>query len=302
MINGNRIGAMAIVIASIGLWGCVSDQSAEVNYEIADLNGTLWRQTAAEYEASTVQAYELATVMLGRGLVDPSWNALPKLGRPDGDKLAVIMDVDETVLNNSRFHAWLVQNGIPYTDGRWEEWCNDAAAVAISGAREFLEFAVSSEGEKKKVTVFYVTNRSINIEEATVKNLGNVGFPLDAGQDTILTKYEDVGPQVERRKDSNWRSAKGTRFKHVVDQGYRVILLIGDNLGDFVDVGGKTVAERAAITEEHRDMWGTKWIVIPNPSYGSWEQTLYDFDFDLSPQAKQERKLNVLKTWTPSNR
>ena len=82
--------------------------------------------------------------------------------------------------------------------------------------------------------------------------------------------------------------------------GYRVILLLGDNLGDFQDIGGMSVAERAEIFDAHREKWGTRWIMIPNPSYGSWEQTLYDFQYDLSPRDKQERKLQALDAWQPS--
>ena len=78
-------------------------------------------------------------------------------------------------------------------------------------------------------------------------------------------------------------------------------MLLGDNLGDFQDVGGLTMEERTQLFQTHRAMWGTRWIVIPNPSYGSWETTLYDNDFSLTSRQKQERKLQALEVWQPDS-
>src|SRR5690606_11199373 len=132
---------------------------------------------------------------------------------------AVIVDVDETVLDNSYYQARMIRDNTAYSEATWGPWVMEARATAIPGAREFAGYAA-----KKGVTIFYVTNRMSNLEEATRRNLAAEGFPLSTGVDTVLTRGE--------RKE--WSaSAKGPRRAHVAST-HRILLLIGDDLGDFV--------------------------------------------------------------------
>lgn len=225
-----------------------------------NLNAVLWVQTALEFEAAALQAYRLAQLQLDAALAEPSWTAAIEQ-KGDGSKLppAVILDVDETVLDNSFYQARMVRDNTPYSAATWDPWVMEGKATAIPGASEFTQYAA-----KKGVTVFYITNRTANLEEATTKNLLAVGFPIAKEVDTVLTRGE--------RPEWNG-SAKGPRRAHVASS-YRILLLVGDDLGDFVVDASGTPQERHARTEAYVAYWGRRWIMIPNPTYGSWERAI----------------------------
>jgi 5'-nucleotidase (lipoprotein e(P4) family) len=221
-----------------------------------NLNAVVWMQTALEYEASAIQAYRLAQMQLDAALSNPAWTAAIEQ-TADASKLppAVIVDVDETVLDNSYYQARMIRDRTEYSSETWDPWVQEARATAIPGAIEFTKYAAS-----KGVTIFYVTNRTAKIEDPTRKNLTALGFPLTENVDTILTRGERPEWQA---------SGKGPRRTYVA-RDYRILLLIGDDLGDFVTDAAGTVAERKAKTAPQEDWWGRRWIMIPNPSYGSW--------------------------------
>lgn len=253
------------------------------NHEI--LSATLWAQTAVEHDAACLQAYRQARDLLDRGLKDRKWTAaLEQSG--DIRKLppAVIMDIDETVLDNSANEARAVLTGAEFTTAAWDEWVSESAAGALPGAVEFTQYARS-----RGVTVFFVTNREAKHEQATRRNMLRLGFPLEVAKgpasDTVLTRGE--------RPD--WNSEKAAR-RHYIAQSYRVLLLIGDDLGDFISNVRASVAERRRMAALHAERWGTRWIVLPNPMYGSWDSALYDHDFSLSRRARLERRIRMLNT------
>lgn len=246
-------------------------------------------QSSVEYRATTIQAFVLARQRLDEGLHDESWTAAPmEQGADDvtGLKLAVILDIDETVLDNSRHQAWLIKEGHGYEIESWNRWCREAIATDVAGALEFARYAKS-----KGVIVYYVSNRDHEVEQRTRDNLTALGFPVENDVDTVLTRNE--------RPD--WGSRKGTRRQAVADAGYRIILLIGDNMGDFLDDYKDTPEKRLELFQAHNDMWATKWIVIPNPSYGSWESSLYNFEYNQSAREKYRHKLSYLDPWAPSD-
>ena len=231
-----------------------------------NLNAVVWMQTALEYEASALQAFRLAEMQLDAALTNPSWTAAIEQ-TSDFAKLApaVIVDVDETVLDNSYYQARMIRDRTEYSSATWDPWVQEARATAIPGAVEFAKHATS-----KGVAIFYVTNRTANLEDATRRNLAALGFPIatqgqtDAPLDTVLTRGEIPEWQA---------SAKGPRRAHVA-RAYRILLLIGDDLGDFVADASGAVAERQTKTAPQEDWWGRRWIMVPNPSYGSWERAV----------------------------
>jgi 5'-nucleotidase (lipoprotein e(P4) family) len=231
-----------------------------------NLNAVLWVQTALEYEASALQAYRLAALQLDAALADPAWTAaIEQTG--DASKLppAVIVDIDETVLDNSYYQARMIRENTPYSNETWDPWVMEARATAIPGAREFTQYATA-----KGVTVFYVTNRTANLEAATRHNLEREQFPVPPGVDTILTRGE--------RPD--WSaSAKGPRRAYVA-ASYRILMLVGDDLGDFVVDASGSPAERRQRTAPYDQWWGRRWIMLPNPTYGSWERAIVGEDKD----------------------
>ncbi len=249
----------------------------------ANINSVLWIQTSAEFVALSTQAYRGAMASLDAGLADTSWTATP-VEQQDGYETlppAIILDLDETVLDNSGYQAWLVASDSTFGSDTWTEWCEAREATAVPGALAFLDYA-----RERGVTVFFLSNRPAETEAATRDNLAALGVTLADDFDDVLLK----------REQEDWGSAKGTR-RAIVTANYRVVLSIGDNLGDFVDEYKTTPEERAATLADNADRWGREWIVLPNPTYGSWEQTLYAFDYALSPQDQRAAKLQHLRSW-----
>lgn len=283
----NRL--LAPMLSVVLLAGCVSviapppaatgpaaqDSSAEL------LNATLWMQTSAEYQALSLQSFDNAGRLLDAALADPTWTAaVEQTG--DFSKLppAVILDIDETVLDNSAFEARMLLRNLLYDEATWNRWVEEASAPAIPGAVEFTKLAAA-----KGVTVFYVTNRNAKVEAPTRRNLEAVGFPLSGNVDTVL-------PPGER---PDWTSDKGTRRRFVAER-YRILMLFGDDLGDFASNVRTSLAERNAIVTSHRADWGTRWFVLANPAYGSWEQSLYGYNRRLPRDEQMRLKREALRT------
>ena len=225
--------------------------------KVALPDSVTWFRTSVEYRAITTQAYRLAALMLDRALADPSWTAaIEQTGAFGSKPPAVILDVDETALDNSESEERNIRTGGAFTDERWAAWCNERKAPPIPGALEFTRAAAA-----KGVAVFYVTNRDRALEQATRDNLAKYGFPLDPNRDTVLTRAERP----------EWTSSDKSSRRSLVAQDFRILLLVGDDFGDFVQGARGTLAARAALFDTHAAMWGLKWIALPNPLYGSWK-------------------------------
>jgi acid phosphatase len=247
------------------------------------LNAVLWMQRSVEYKASAMTAFALARLRLDQALADRSWTAAPKEQTDAFESLppAIIVDIDETILDNSGYQAWMALKDTTFDAKTWNAFVNTVSSSAIVGAVEFITYAQS-----KGVTVFYVSNRTAEEEEPTRKNLARLGFPIDDTLDTVLMTKERP----------EWTSAKGTRRAHVA-KSYRVLLNLGDNLGDFVDDYRGTEAERLKVFEDNRDRWGREWIMLANPSYGSFETAPFKHDFKLPVGDRRKAKRNVLDAW-----
>jgi acid phosphatase len=238
-------------------------------------------QTAAERTALTRQTYRVGERMLDTALADPSWSAAVEQKQdPSGLPAAVILDVDETVLDNSSFEAQrILEDGLFETEA-WNDWCRLEDALPIPGAVEFTRYAA-----EKGVAVLYVTNRRHEVEEATRRNLEKHGFPLDAEEDTLYTRAER-----EEWDDDD----KSGRRADIVSR-YRVLLLFGDDLNDFVSGSRASLEERNALVEEYDGYWGSRWFMLPNSTYGGWEGALTEFDYTLAPAPRLLRKYGHLR-------
>ncbi|MCZ2155960.1 MAG: hypothetical protein LC114_19015, partial [Bryobacterales bacterium] len=201
----------------------------------------------------------LAELRLVEALAEPDWTAaLEQSAGYERLSPAVILDIDETVLDNSPSEAFVMQNGTgAFTPEAWAEWVDRAAATAIPGARRFLELA-----ESRGVEAFYVTNREKREKSKTIENLRTAGLPF-ADEAHVLTKDEALG----------WNSEKASRRRYLASR-YRILLLIGDDAGDFMPGARSGLAEREAALASYENFLGTRWIVLPNPTYGSWETAL----------------------------
>ncbi|PYN41020.1 MAG: 5-nucleotide phosphatase, partial [Candidatus Rokuibacteriota bacterium] len=240
-------------------------------------------QRSVEYKASALTAFALARIRLDQALADPNWTGAPKeqAGAYQSLPPAVILDIDETILDNSGYQAWMALKGTTFDPKTWNAYVNTVTSLPIPGALEFAQYA-----DSKGVKVFYVTNRTAEEEPATRKNLEKFGFPMGGNADTMLMT----------RKQPEWGSAKGTRRAHVA-RSYRVLLNVGDNFGDFVDEFRGNEAERLKVLEQHKDRWGREWIMIANPSYGSFESAPFGHDFKLPEGEKRKLKRGALDAW-----
>lgn len=254
--------------------------STSGNLNNPTVQATLWVQNSAEYEAISKQIYATALRNLSLAKEDSYWSAIPGKENDAVRKLppAIIMDVDETVLDNSPFQARMIKSGKSYNTEDWNAWVKEKKAEAVPGADEFARYA-----DEQGIQIFYITNRSHDVEDATRENLISEGFPVSGSMDNILTKGER----------SNWTSEKVNR-RQFISRNFRVIMLFGDDLNDFISAKNISREQRSRLTAEYSEYFGRKWFILPNPVYGSWEQALTDFRGDLSEKEKQERMESLL--------
>lgn len=237
-----------------------------------------WVQTAAEYEAAALATYQSAVPALERALADTSWTAvLEQQGEFAALPPAIIVDVDETVLDNSAYQARLIAGGGEFSRESWGAWVDERKATAVPGALEFLSAAAG-----RGVRVFYVSNRDVGQVEATRDNLAKLGFPDTAAADTLYFQDPSRG----------WKDKSSRRA--AVAKTHRVVLVFGDNLFDFVERDQPDLAERAAMVRDNGGWWGSRWFMLPNPMYGSWDDALIAYDRKQSAVDKHRKRASAL--------
>ncbi len=256
-----------LLLATV-LLGCeprIETKEIRVKEETQDrlLLPALYMQQAAEYQALCYQSYALAEMQLKKALQS-------KVQKP-----AVILDLDETVLDNSPYTAWQIMNNEAYTPETWNTWVELAEAPTIPGAYEFLKLA-----DSMSVALFYISNRKVEEQEATIRNMQKLGLPQSTEEHFLLKSNTSV--KTERRNK-------------VLEMGYTPVLFIGDNLGDFDELWDTgTVNERSRNTIKNIELFGTKYIVLPNPVYGTWDKALYDYNRSLSDSEKDSLRKSFL--------
>lgn len=247
------------------------------------LLAALWTQRSIEFKGNALTVFALARIRLDEALADKNWTASPAEQKADYQALppAVILDIDETLLDNSRYQVWMLKNSQTFSTKTWNQFCAAQVSTAIPGALEFTKYA-----DSKGVKVFYITNRGAETEKDTRENMAKLGFPMGGNVDTFLMQGEKP----------EWGGAKGTR-RTVITKDYRVLLNIGDNFGDFDDRYRTSEAERAKAFEADMAYWGRQWLVIANPTYGSFDTAPYGHDFKKPREEQRKAKWDVLETW-----
>ncbi len=228
---------------------------------------TLWTENAAEYRAVSRQIYRTASLALPGLVADKTWSALPYQLGAENLPPAIIMDIDQTLVNGADFQLGYEP---PFTIDKFDAWNASHVALPVSGAPEFVELARASG-----VHVFFLTNRSCSAttdescaqKPITVQDLIEAGIPAGDADVTLAGERPEWGAEKKVRRD------------HIAEN-YRVIMLFGDDLGDFIPCvrrapiapcsTGGTIANRFALTAEHDAYWGAGWFILPNPMYGSW--------------------------------
>jgi 5'-nucleotidase (lipoprotein e(P4) family) len=267
-----RIAAFILCVFAFS-WGCASTESTTgravpdaggtsrtaipVRDTHEDLNSVLWVQTSGEFWALASTTYNNAQVLLEQAKGQKSWSAALEQN-PGYENLpaAVILDLDETVLDNSPAQGQFVLDRTGYLQDAWGAWVHTVAAAALPGAQSFI-----ADAETNGVKVFFVTNRSLSEQEDTLKNLAALG--ITASDDTVLCSGEN-----------GWTSDKTARRAEIA-KSYRILLLVGDDMNDFVSTATLTPPQRLALAKTHANRWGKSWILLPNAMYGSWERALF---------------------------
>lgn len=273
-------------------------------------NATLWIQSSSEYQALTRSIYASAISQLPKALADTTWSAaLEQTPGYESLSPAVILDIDETVLDNSPYQASLINADFTFESSTWDSWIAMASAKSVPGALEFVKTA-----DGLGIKIYYVTNRACTQREAvtdtcpqladTIRNLTALGFPAVPENHFLL-----------KNKTPDWGSEKASRREEIAEAN-RILMIIGDDLGDFIpdvklprasrndpQLVADMLNKRDQLTASHADRWGKQWFLLPNPSYGSWFSTIKaqpaaHLEPDpvitaLMVQAKEDAALNV---------
>lgn len=249
-----------------------------------NLNAVLWMQRSAEYRAATETVYRAASDRLDTALKDPAWDALvpgerstPARGLPP----AIVMDLDETVLDNSPYQARLVREGKSYNEATWDAWVREEKARAVPGVVDFARAA-----QARGITLIYISNRAEHLIAPTLANLRALGLPVRddsvfLGLGTFVADCEQEGSEKLCRRQ-------------LTSRNYRVLMQFGDQLGDFAQILVNTPEARAELQEQHRGWFGERWWMLPNPTYGSWEPAVFNNDWRQPLEQRRALKRDAL--------
>ncbi len=250
-----------------------------------NLNAVVWQQTSEEYQLVTLGIWQAASRQLDRAIKNPHWDALTREDRDtpaEGLAPAVIVDVDETVLDNSPYQARLIRDHKSFDEFSWANWAHEEAATAVPGALAFAQKATA-----RGVKVYYLSNRAEDLGTSTYNNLKKLGFPINSheqflGLGTILQGCEENGTEKSCRRRS-------------IGRHHRVLLQVGDQIGDMATVIANTPDGRKQSVEPYLSWVGERWFVLPNPTYGSWEPALFNNDWSQPVEQRREKKLEALR-------
>jgi 5'-nucleotidase (lipoprotein e(P4) family) len=243
------------------LYGCASGAP---NYNTDLVMGILWQQYSGEYRALCYQAF------------NGGKRYIQSLGKVE--KGAIILDIDETVLDNSGYAAWMARSGRPWSNESWEAWCRAGEAGEVPGALDFVVFITGLGFEP-----FYISNRPSSVLEETLGNLAALGFPCSDREHVLLMEKE---------------SDKKPRIEAVNALGYETVLYAGDSLEDLEPAVRKwSNSQRSGWTGGEAGSFGTRRIVLPNPVYGTFESALTQNYYSLSPAERAATRMEFLKAW-----
>ncbi len=263
--------ALAAAMPALGQNTTSNDSNIENNLMMA----MAWKQTAAEFRALYHQGFNIARMRVEIALAQKQDGSLP---------LAIISDVDETLLLANDYWGYLITQGQDFfDDASWDRWIEENRAVASPGALEFLNFCVSNS-----VEIFYVTNRDQGetTVQLAIENLNAVGFPLVDTAHLRVLRESSNKELVQQR----------------IREDYEVVALLGDNLNDFARRYYSTdIDQRMSLMEQDKDRYGRDYIIFPNPTDGHWIRAI----FGESEPAGSDENRGILKdaatraAWAP---
>ncbi len=212
--------------------------------------GLLWVSRSVEYAAICQQTYRSA------------WQAVKRAAAREHSDWAVVLDVDETVLNNAQYEIELAQKGEHYTPKSWAAWVRRQQATPVPGVRAFLD-SVRSLGPQAHVV--FITNRDAALETPTMANLR--AFGLWRQGDVLLARKERADTKVIRRREVETGTGRcaGLGPRHI-------LALFGDQLADLMDVNFVAAPDSMRRHYLHQPGWARRYFMLPNPMYGAWQR------------------------------
>ncbi len=246
---------------------------AHTEYDPNNDSGIFWVKDSAEYQAVSMQIYSQATADIATFVADTSWTAMPDQIVDPQLPPAIILDIDQTMVSGAEFQLIYER---PYSNERRDAWSQENTATAVPGVTEFVAAAKNAG-----VETFFVTNRPCEQRESdpepcpqfqtTLDDLREIGIEVSANQLSLSGQQAD------------WDREKLVRRK-LIAESYRVIMLIGDDLSDFVPCARikvmatchapATTESRNADMQKYQLYWGHGWYILPNPMHGSWTSVL----------------------------
>lgn len=256
-----------LMIGSLMLFGLTACQTPkivteqqQVQQKSLQVDGKIYaaffQQRAAEYQALSQQAYNVAKMRLDEAIAN-------KGAKP----LAIVTDIDETFLDNSYYAVEMARQGKTWSQETWANWTSKGIATPLAGSLDFFQYAAS-----RGVQIFYVSNRYEVERPGTLANLEKYNYPIQSAQNLILRSKE---------------SSKEARRQNI-SKDYDIVLLLGDSLTDFSSLfdNHKSEKERAAAVETLKSEFGKRFIVLPNVGYGDWESAIFDYKYDLTQEQR----------------
>lgn len=246
-----------------------SVKAAKTNLGNQNIMSVAWYQTSAEAKALYLQGYNIAKNNLNNDLSESS-------NKPR----AVVLDIDETILDNSPYEAYAALNDKNYPTN-WNKWIDSAQAGILPGAKNFLDYANS-----KGVQIYYVSDRPNKQLKATEKNLDKYNLPQVNNNHVLLQTKGENG--------------KTSRFKNI-SKNNNILMYFGDSLTDFNNPKSATISSRYQDVQQNKNQFGNKYIVFPNPMYGGWEGSIYNNNYNISDYKKSEERKEQLTYYNPHN-
>jgi predicted secreted acid phosphatase len=254
------------VFISASISGCVTTSNEQEN-----LDATLWVQTSSEFPAVTIGTYSAATAALQRIVAD---------GLTDVNRMAVVMDVDETVLDTYTYMALWILGNVDYVGETWDQWMALRVSTAIPGAVDFIRTS-----QESGLSLFFITNRDCLVragnsgdcpqKEDTFANLRQLGVETDL--DHIFLRGERPPNRClsiltdAEHEEGRWTSVDKTSRRQCVELDHDIVMLVGDQLSDFIGgLEGTTPETRKVLLQQYGEKWGDTWFMLPNPTYGYW--------------------------------
>lgn len=225
------------------------------------LDANLYMQSSAEYRACCLQAFAWAAANCQQKL-----KTMPEGRRPP----AVILDLDETVLDNGGFQADQIRAGWAFDPERWKTWESEGGPRVnlIPGALSFIQ-----QLRQWGIQPVYVTNRNQQSHAQTMAILKRFG--IDVPDDLLLCADAATGSNKTSRRQK-------------IQERFEVLVHIGDNLRDFDEqfrfppqADEQSLLQRKQQVDQAADMLGSVWIILPNPAYGEWNKPLTGGEGDV---------------------